>query len=293
VAHRVPLDQGGRPVLLAGDGGAYAAVAYVLPVDGGGAAAASDPGRAAPGCRLALVDLRTGRVVVTHPACAARDLATGLALWRTPAGPVAFLALWSRAETGAGGRAPAGARIMAVQALTGRVLEVAPLAGLPRPAAAGGSLVLAPGPDGRIRLYCVEALPGSELATWGETEYGWQFPLSGAWHVLPLTPDRLEPERPVPLAFPPSGLAVAPDGAAAYAFDALGDALLRIDLATGRTTAVASVPGHQPAGLVVAGDRLYASIPQRGQVWGFERQRGARVQVLRAGRQPTGIGLAS
>ena len=139
----------------------------------------------------------------------------------------------------------------------------------------------------------MEALPGSRLATWDEAEYRWQFPLAAAWRLRRLVPESLEPEAEVRLAVAPAGLAVAPDGATAYAFDALGPGLVEIDLATGRTGEVARLPVHRPWGLAVTAERLYVASPADRQVWAFDRQRGRRAQVLRVGRAPTGIGLAS
>ena len=302
----VPLEPGARAVLLAADGGDYAAVVYLLPAGGPprpgatgdgagrrGAGEVPDPAPVpGPACGLALIDLRVGAVEAASPVCTPRELPTGLTLERTAAGPVASLALWHRATAAAGAFLPAGARLVRVAARTGAPLAAALLRGLPRPAAAGGSLVLAPGPDGAHRLYAVEALPGSQLATWGAAEYGWQFALSGAWRLHRLTPDTLESEAEVRLAFAPLGLAVAPDGAHAYAFDARGDGLLRIDLATGHTAELARVPGRGPWGLAATPARLYAASPADGQVWAFDRQRGQRVQVLRVGRAPAGISPA-
>jgi hypothetical protein len=288
-ARPVALEPGARAVLLAGDGGDHAAVVYTVDAPPGGGAAG--PGRppAAP-CGLALLDLRTGAVEAAHPVCAPRELPAGLALERTPEGPVAYLALWRRATPADRPFLPAGARLRRLAARTGAPLGEAPLAGLPRPPSHGGSLVAAPGPGGAGRLYVVEALPGSQLATWGEAEYAWQFPLSAAWRLRRLAPEGLEPEAEVRLAFAPAGLVVAPDGAVAYAFDALGDRLVAIDLATGQTGELARVPGHRPWGLAAAGDRLYVADPQRGEVAVLDRQ-GRRVGGLRAGRAPAALGL--
>jgi hypothetical protein len=217
---------------------------------------------------------------------------TGLALEDTADGPVAYLALWHRATPAGPGFRPAGARIRRLAARTGAPLGETPVDGLPRPPAAGGSLLLAPAPGGaRAALYLVAAFPGSGLATWDAAEYAWQFPLSGRWRLQRLAPDTLDPEADLGLAFAPAGLAVAPDGAQAYAFDALGDALMQLDLATGRSGVLARVPGHRPWGLAVTADRLYAASPPGGEVWVFDRAAGRRLAALRAGHAPVGIGL--
>jgi hypothetical protein len=138
VARPVSLAPGARVRLLAGDGGDYAAAVYASPEGGGGRA----PADAA--CGLALIDLRTGAVEAAYPVCAPRELPTGLALGRTPEGPVAYLALWRRATPADRAFLPAGARLVRLAARTGAPLGEAPANGLPRPAGAGGSLRLAP-----------------------------------------------------------------------------------------------------------------------------------------------------
>jgi hypothetical protein len=290
-ARPVALGPGARAVLLAGDNGDRAAVAYTLPGRSTGDAEGLPP--EAP-CGLALVDLRTGAVEAAYPVCAPRELPTGLALEDTADGPVAYLALWHRATPAGPGFRPAGARLRRLAARTGAPLGEAPADGLPRPPAAGGSLLLAPGPGGGARapLYLVAAVPGSRLATWDATEYAWQFPLSGGWRLQRLAPDTLDPEADVGLAFAPAGLAVAPDGARAYAFDALSDDLVQIDLSTGRLGLLARLPGSRPWGLAVTADRLYAANPPGGEVWVFDRAAARRVAALRTGGAPVGIGLA-
>jgi hypothetical protein len=285
-ARPVTLPPGGRAVLLAGDGGSAAAAVYTLRD-----AAGREPG---PACGLALIDLRRGEVAQTFPVCAPREVPTGLALERTGEGPVAYLAVWRPAvRTADGSFLAAGARVLRLEVDTGAATAQAALGGLPRPAAAGGSLLLAPGPDGGRRLYCLEALPGSELATWGAQEFGWQYVMSSHWRLSRLAPDTLLPEEVLRLDFAPSGLSVAPDGTRAYAFDALGEGLLQIDLATGQSAVLARMAGHQPGGLAATDDRLYAAHPALGQVWVFDRQRGQRVQTFRAGRSPVALSLAS
>jgi hypothetical protein len=287
-ARPVALEPGTRAVLLAGDGGDYAAVVYAPSGPGAGR-----PPPEAP-CGLALIDLRTGAVEAAYPVCAPRELPAGLALERTPEGPVAYLALWHRATPADRPFLPAGARLRRLAARTGAPLGEAPIPGLPRPPAAGGSLLLAPGPagPGDPALYAVEALPGSELATWGAAEYGWQYALSPTWRLRRLTLEDLEPEAELRLDFAPSGLAVGPDGTRAYAFDARGDDLVEIDLVAGRTRVLDHVPGHRPWGLAATEDRIYVASPVRGEVWVVDRQRDRRVQAVRVGPAPVALGLA-
>jgi hypothetical protein len=144
---------------------------------------------------------------------------------------------------------------------------------------------------GREVLYSVEARPGSQLATWGEVEYGWQFTLSAEWRLRWLAPDSLDASGEVRLTFAPSGLSIAPDGTRAYAFDALGDDLVAIDLATGHTTVLAQVPEHRPWGLAVTPDRLFVASPRSGELRVLDLQGARRPQVLRAGRAPAGLAL--
>jgi hypothetical protein len=294
VAERpVPLEPGSRAVLLAGDGGSYAAVVYVLT----SSPAADGLDAARPGgtsCRLALVDLRSGASEAAHTVCGAGDLPTALALETTAAGPVAYVAVWSRAAQGSMGPRAAGARIVAVQARTGAALATLPLAGLPRPASSGGSLILAAGPGGAgRRLYGVEALPGSETATWSDQEYEWVSAMSGGWHILQVAPGGLVAERAVALDFAPVGLSVAPDGAQAYAFNARDDSVMRIDLATGRAAALGRVAGYRAGGLAATSDRVYVANPWDHQVWVFDRHQNRRVQMIPVGREPVWIGALS
>jgi hypothetical protein len=279
VARPVTLEPGARAVLLAGDGGDYAAVAYARPA------------RDEPACGLVLVDLRTGRAEAPHLACTPRELVAGVALERSSEGPIVYLALWRRAAPPDRTFAPAGARLLRLTARSGAPLAEAPLDGLPRPAAYGGSLLFASSPLGGGRLYAVEALPGSQLATWDEAEFTWQYPLSAGWRLRRLSPQTLEPEVEMRLPFAPTGLAVAPDGAA-YAFDALGDRLVTVDLGTGRAAELARVPGHRPWGLAATASWLYAAGPPDGRVWVLDRSTGRRVAALRAGRAPVAIGVA-
>jgi len=295
VARPVALGPGARALLLAGDGDAHAVALYTVapvgPPEPPGPPGPSGSPAEAP-CGVAVIDLRTGTVEATHPVCTFRELPTGVALERAAGGAVVSLVLWHRATPPGRDLLPAGARLVRLAARTGTLLGEAPLSGLPRPPAHGGSLLRAPGPDGADRLYVVEALPDSRLATWGEAEYAWQYPLSAGWRLHRLAPGGLEAEAGLPLAFAPAGLAVAADGTRAYAFDALGDAVLALDLTTGRAAPLARVPGHRPFGLAVGGDRLYVASPPAGRVLALDRATGRRVLTLRAGRAPAGIALA-
>jgi hypothetical protein len=293
-ARPVHLGAGARAVLLAGDGGAYAAVVYASPADGD-----ANQLPAAP-CRLALVDLRSGAVEADYPVCARSELPTGLALEDAASGLVAYLTLWRQAIPAgtSGAFRPAGTRTVRLEARTGAPVAEVPSDGLPRPATAGGSLVLAPGSGGtsgvgRPTLYAIDALPGTELATWGETELGWQYALSAEWRLRRPAPDSLEPEAELRLDFAPAGLAVSPDGAQAYAFDQLSGDLVQVDLTTGYWDVLARVPGYHPWGLAVTSERLYAAHPRGGQVWSFDRSDTRRLRVLRVGRAPTALGISS
>jgi hypothetical protein len=86
-ARPVALAPGAQVTMLAGSGGPLAAVVYVVPA-GARVPARSGPGvNAATGaalgpvtCWLAIVDLRSGRAVQTHPACGRDETVTGLAV---------------------------------------------------------------------------------------------------------------------------------------------------------------------------------------------------------------------
>lgn len=281
----MPLETHARVRLIAAYGGTAVAI-YDLP--------APRLGEGEP-YRQALLDLEEGLVLATSTFCGARDRVTGLAVERQANGPVAYVSLWTPSFPVEGQHVPASARILALNAETGAVLDTMPVTGLPRPAVLGGSLLLAPGPGGR-RLYHVTAVPATTWGQWTEREYLSNFWMSGEWRVQRLNPATLEPDGQVSLTSAPISLAVTPDGTHAYAVDgrpstASGTRVLQMDLVHGRATAAAGVPGA--GGLAVTGERLYVPDPERSTVWVVDLYRQRVLNAIRVGRAPTAIASAS
>ena len=172
--------------------------------------------------------------------------------------------------------------MVAADAATGRVVAGLPLAGPPT------HLVLAPGAgDGRPRLYAVEALGPAA---------GPDDPPRGAGaggRLLGLDPATLEVRSAQPLTRAPLALAVAPDGARAYALvgrgdPAHGDALVELDLMAGTERRFAALPGGAHA-LAVAGDRVYAAAPTAHVLWALDRRAGHLVATLPVGPGPADL----
>jgi hypothetical protein len=95
----VPLEPGAQPLLIAGDGGPFAAAAYVVPADS--AAAARPSGAGAPTrYRVALVDVPRGEAVGVQAAGAPGQSVTGLAVATDATGPLVYLGLWGSGAPG-------------------------------------------------------------------------------------------------------------------------------------------------------------------------------------------------
>jgi DNA-binding beta-propeller fold protein YncE len=196
---------------------------------------------------------------------------------------VAYLGL--RGATGRPQGQPAGAAagetvagrdwLVAVHAATGRLLTARPLAGAP----AGLSLAPTPGGVGS-RLYAVESLsdPAEES------------PGASRGRLLGLNPVTLDVESAHGLDSRPVGLAVAPDGEAAYALTAYGSAVTEIDLVAGAQRRLAALPENATA-LAVAGDRVYVPNPWGDEVWVIDRRGAQPVRPVRVGRNPQSIAL--
>jgi DNA-binding beta-propeller fold protein YncE len=263
---RVAVGARTRQALLAGDGGALAAVAYT---------ARDGPAPAPPAaCGLDVVDARAGRVVRTHAVCAPdAEAVTGLAVENGPGGATVYLAVAHPPPPGAGGAGGAAGRVVALDAASGARLAVRPLAGLT------GPVVLAQAPDGAgPRLYGVELAPGADPDE----------PPGDRARLLGLDPATLGVEHAYPLGFRPHGLAVAPDGARAYALAAEGHRLMELDLRSGAQRRLAIVPGAA-SGVALAGPHLYVPDPYGGTVLVLDRRTGDLVARARVGRRPASV----
>ena len=257
---------------LAGDGGRYAVV-----VDRAPAGPPTGPATAPACCRLTLVDVPAGGVAAAAAVGGPHELVTGLALDDGPAGPVAYLALWRPGPGAPGapgdpsGAAGAAGRVVAVDARTGAPVAVLPLGGKPVPLALGP----APGRLGR-RLYAVERLAGPEDEP----------PRPPRARVLGLHPTTLEVESERPLDVLPTRLAVAADGAAAYALH--DHSVTRLGLAGGPDRRLALLPARGLA-LAVAGDRVYVSSAYGPELWAFRRHDGRLLATLPVGAPATDL----
>jgi DNA-binding beta-propeller fold protein YncE len=263
---------------VAGDGGRYAAATYTLPTGDGPAGS--------PPCRLALIDFEEGAVTRRQTVCATHEVPMSLTLDRTEHGTVVYVGLWHSAAQGDGVLIPNGGRVLAIDAQSGAVTAVLPLNGVP------DALFVGNGPEGTSRLYCVEALvdrdeDGTAYQRRARSARGWQL-----WGLDPTTFDVTSEQS---LSYPPTGLAVAPEGNQAYGFVEPIDwqfhrALVRVDLVSGTETLVARVPGTTGISLAVTEDRLYAPNPEGNEVWVADRQ-GRPLKTIPVGGHPLGIAL--
>jgi hypothetical protein len=269
----LPLEPGARHVLLAGDGGDLALLAYELTDSTGDPAAAR--------CRLVLVDLGTGDVAPPRTVCRGPESVVGLALDAPPGGnpadAVAYLAVWRAPPPGGpdGCDPPPGGRIAAVLARTGAPIAATALAGVP------DRLVLAPAGDAGRRLYAVEAapLPSTGLPdACPSMTHGKYVVNAGGWALLGLAPDTLAVERRLPLPLWPYALAVAPDGDHAYALAPM-TAVFHLDLAGGAVRPFAAL-ADAPLGIAVTADRVYVADPRADAVRALDRRTGREVRVV-------------
>jgi hypothetical protein len=260
---------------VAGDGARHAAAAYAL--------RSRETGRVGAACRLAHIDLPSGRVERTLPVCGGPpDAIEALALARSPEGPVAYVALGRRAASGA--PEPGGGRLAALHLATGAVLASAPLPGAPE------QVLLAPAPEGAgRRLYAVTADPGT-------VDTGAPTAQATEWRITGFDPVTLRAETEQRLPYRPLWLGVAPDGRRAYAVAGPANppgpsGLLRVDLVGGGASLLPAAPGRV-MGLAVTGDRLFLADPEGSQLWVLDH--GARpVRTIRVGQRPLWLALSS
>ena len=120
-------------------------------------------------------------------------------------------------------------------------------------------------------------------------------PPRAAGRLLELDPATLEVRSAQPLTQAPLALAVAPDGARAYALvgrghPAYADGLTALDLVAGGERPFATLPGAA-LGLAATTERVYASGPTQGVVWALDRRTGRLVAALPVGPGPAGLAL--
>jgi hypothetical protein len=267
--HTRPIDLGSpaHDALLAGDGGRHALVVY-HPDE----FSAAGPPPTGPPCRLAVVDVAAGTVERTLGVCGRHERVAAVALASGPDGRVAYLGIW-HAPDESGTPASGRSRVVAIDAVRGVVLAVAPLAGFP------SDLAYVPGRSpGDERLYCLEHVPFPSYDT-----------SDGARsQLLALNPDTLQIERELPLRDSPLHLAMAPDGDHVYALISGGSALMQLSLTTGVEGSPISLPG-QGYTLAVTEAWVYVSYPKGDAVWLLDRSLGAIARTVHVSGRPTGL----
>jgi hypothetical protein len=192
---------------------------------------------------------------------------------------VAYLAIWRAADVGEGEGGvpgPGRARVVALDAGSGAVRAVAPLAGFP------SDLAYVPGPAPEdARLYCLEHVPFPLYDTSDVTRS----------RLLALDPVTLEPERELPPRDSPLRVAVAPDGERAYALASGGRELVSIDLVTVAVGPPVALPGLRYA-LAVTEAWVYVSYLRGDAVWLLDRRRCTIARTVRVDGQPTALALS-
>jgi DNA-binding beta-propeller fold protein YncE len=266
----LPVEPGAQAVAAAGSGGRYAALAYN-----------SATGGAAPGCRLALLDLALGAVVGTHLVCGPGEAVRDVALAADPGAPVAYVALWGWPTHAPGGGVPGEVtsgrgRVVALDADSGAVLAAHETAGHP------GRLLLGPAPGGGgRRLYFLETAPPPP-----------EHPES--WRLVALDAATLAPEGAYPFPSEPQWPALAPDGEHLYALSGQGGSFSRtvvdVDLTTGAVSRLLTLPG-EGLGLAADAEALYVLDPDGGGLWVVDRRGGRLRRTAAAGRTPVALAL--
>jgi hypothetical protein len=212
----------------------------------------------------------------TLAVCGPRERVSAVALESGPAGLVAYLGIWPTAEE----RDAAGlarGRVVALDARSGAVRAVAPLAGRP------GYLALVPGRSPLdARLYCVEHV----------TFLAYDTSVGGRSQFLAFNPGTLQLERELPLRDSPRLGAVAPEGDRAYLLTAGGRLLVHVDLASGVEAPLVPLPGAGYA-LAVAESVVYVSHPTGSAIWVVDRRRGTIAKTIRVGQRPIELALGS
>jgi hypothetical protein len=112
---------------------------------------------------------------------------------------------------------------------------------------------------------------------------------------LVLDPLAAQPDAVYPLAYPPRALTLAPDGRHAYllaAHDGPRSVLTHVDLASGATRRLATVPGLS-LDLAVTGERIYLPRADDGALLVLDRQQGRVAGTIPVGRRPLALTLGA
>ena len=84
-------------------------------------------------------------------------------------------------------------------------------------------------------------------------------------------------------------LAVAPDGAHAYALAGGGRDVLHVDLTTGVTRPLGALPGYASGGVAVTARHLLVPNPLGSEVWALDRRDGRLAATIAVGRRPVAV----
>jgi hypothetical protein len=164
-------------------------------------------------------------------------------------------------------------RLIAVDALSGKTLNVLSLQGAP------SNTLLGSGPY-RVdqRLYVVETVPGPE------SEYS----SPQRWNVTSLDPVTLETLSQLTMAEMPLWLAIDDDGLNAYFTIGGTNSLMHLNLVSGAVRHLATLPGFG-LGMAVSHDRVFVPNPEGSELWVIDRRTGRRRPPLAVGRHPIGV----
>lgn len=292
--HSVPIAFPLQAAILAADGRRFAAVGYHVPGQPATetTTAASPALPAARPCRLALLDLHSSGAptIADHAVCAAGEQVTGVALGGGPDAPVANLGIWDARGPAtepdsppplapSAGIVPARLRhrIVALDARAGHVLAVRRLDSPPEQL----QVVTATSGSGQSakRVYVLEGVPGADN----------DYATSGRWRLLRLHPETLEMEQETIIGIIVRAVAVAPGGTHAYALTAGGQEILHLDLGSGITRRLGTLPEQAAGGLTVTARHVLVPNPLGHDVWVLDRHDGRLVATIPVGRRPIAV----
>ena len=266
-ARPVALPDSANDAVMSVDGGRWAAVAYRAFDPAAGAAPLPQRSR----CSLAVVDTVAAVAERTLTVCGPREVVRGLMVRGGPTGAAVYAAVQSFTGAGVGG----GNRVVALDVASGRVTAVAPLDGTPTQLAGGPAAAAA---DGDRAVYCAVTTSGPEDEP----------PAPYRGRLLALDAETLAVVEAYPLDLAPTHVAVASDGARAYAL--FGNSVYALELTTGRTGPGLLLPERGLA-IVATDGRVYVAVADRDEVVVIDGRAERIVQRIRAGRSPVALAL--